>query len=838
MDWQMNRKKVVKRLIWAAVLLAVAAAVVLVVLRSTDSKTLRDRYSTAPELTGRVSPDEKTALLQKGALRLYLEENMTVRVEDGDGNIWSTNGLGTDGQPTKGQFRLSYYTANAAFSQMDSQTDSVDRQQAEAFLQDETLYVRYRVGDYGKTADAVPNYIRNDRFEKLFLSRLSQADAEEMEGYYKYYAQEDAWRIRAKGRNNFERILLFMEQVGYTDEDLVRDNADGGITTQAQSKPWFTIVLAYRLTEQGLSVSIPAERIEFSADFPLYEVALLPNFGLLRQNAQGYVLLPDGSGALMRFSGDYTARTEYSIPVYGVDWSVASDTLSTGQYPYEQASLPVFGMKDGSAAYLAVVDGGATRAGIGFHQAGTYFRRNAVYTTFRMVNKDSIYLSGSDNSSKVIVFEAGLSEETCQVSYCFLPQDSGYVQMAQTYREMLQQQGLLTALEQDATVSLLLETIGGVRSRKNTLGISYTGVAAATTYEQNGRLAQQLLSGGVEDLDLKLIGWFNGGVYHDYAGNVRLERVLGGKKGWTELLSWANENGVGLYPDVDFQRIAEADWGFLPTLHSAFRLDSNEAKYSILSRALLLEKEDIGLTPSNLYLLAPRQYAAQTDSFMKAYADVSAGGLSLRSTYAYSDFADTQMLSRAETVQALQQQLQRLSGSLDLMVENGAQYTFAYTRKMSGVSIDSSHFRVADETVPFLQLVLHGSMKLYCAPINLASSARTTVLRAIEYGVLPCYQVTAEDSSILKNSEYSDNYASGFAGWEEDILETYARIHDALDGLISCAITDHRQVAPQVWATTYENGDTIYVNYADADARLGSVTVPAGSYCRERGTQP
>lgn len=829
----MNKKKRIRIITPIIVLAVLVCAVLLLVFKGSAKEDLVDRISSATELDHSVSPDSDNALLTNGDLALYLEEDMVVRVEDGNGTVWSTNGITYDGEQTTNQFKLSYYTSNAAYSYMESQADSVDKGQAEAFLEDDTLYVQYRVGKYGKTVDDVPSYMTGARFQEKFLDQLSVEAAEEFESFYKYYKDEDVWRIRAKGRNNYEIILQYMEQVGYTEEDLVQDNADGGISTDVSAKPWFTIVIAYRLTDTGLSVSLPVERIEFSADYPLYEVELLPHFGKVEQSEEGYVLLPDGSGALMRFTADYTSRQEYRIPIYGLDWTVASDTLSTGQYQYEFAALPVFGMKDGSDSYLAVIEGGVSKASLCFHQAGTYFGRNAVYPVFRMVNKDSVYLSGSDNSSKVIVFESSLAEETCSVHYQFLPQDSGYVEMAGLYRSQLEEAGILTDLEEDASVSLLLETICGVLSNKNFLGISYEGIEAATSYAQNQLLAEDLLESGVEELDMKLIGWFNGGVYHDYAGNVSLNRVLGGKSGWNALMQYAEENGVNLYPDVDLQRIPKIDWGFVPTMDSAIRLDANEAKFSILSRALLLEKEDIGLTPSSLYLLSPGKFDEVAQSFLEDFSKIGTEGLSLRSTRVYSDFDDADMISRPEALALLQQQLEMLDEEQDLLIENGGLYTYAYTQKLSGIATDCSHYRIADETVPFLQMVLHGSMKMYTAPINLASNSSTAVLKAIEYGVLLNYQVTYEASSVLKNSEYSDNYASGYSGWRDDILECYGMQAESLQGLIGCRIVDHEQVADQVYATTYSNGSVVYVNYNETDVTVNGVVVPARGYYRK-----
>lgn len=830
----MRKRNKLRILVPVIAVTLIVGAIVGLILYGSGREKLTDRYSSAPALTNKVNPDSETPVLQYSGMKLYLDENMAVRVEDPNGSVWSTNGVGLDGKLLRNQFVVSYYTANAAYSFMESQADSVDKQQAQAYLEDRVLYVQYQVGNYGKTVDAVPQYLTGERFQKMFADKLPAEDLALMEEYYKYYKDDDAWRIRPKGRNNFQKILEFMEKVGYTDEDLAQDNADGGITTDISSKPWFTIVLAYELTEDGLHVSVPVERIEFNADYPLYELDLLPHFGKVEQEKDGYVLLPDGSGALMRFSDSYHSRTEYTIPIYGLDWSVASDTLSTGQYQYEFASLPVFGMRDGKDAYLAVIDGGATKATLTFHQAGQHMPRNEAYVVFRMVNKDSVYLSGSDNSSKVVLFESALAEETCSVTYHFLEQDSGYVQMAAYYRQQLLDEGLLTQLE-DTSVSLLVETICGVMSNKNFLGISYEGITAATTYAQNKLLAEDLLAAGVSNLDLKLIGWFNDGVYHDYAGNIKLNSVLGGKKEWQQLVSYARQAGVNLYPDVDFQRIESSAWGFLPMTGAAMRLDSNEAKFSILSRALLLEKEDVGLTPAKLYLLSPAKLQAVIDGFMKDYAAIGTGALSLRSTRVYSDFDAKGMISRPESMKLLQAQLERLDQNQELLLESSGQYAFAYTRKMSAVASDSSHYRVADHTVPFLQMVLHGSMKLYVNPINLASNAETAVLRAVEYGMLPNFQVTYEPSSVLKKSEYTDNYASGYESWRADILQAYALIREQLDGLMGQQIVDHAQIMEGVYATTYSGGDVVYVNYLETDAVIGNITVPARGCYRQGG---
>ncbi|MBQ4227986.1 MAG: hypothetical protein II697_07245, partial [Clostridia bacterium] len=96
--------------------LVLAAAALILALNASDREKLADRVSTAAPLSGQVSPDAGAALLEKNGMKLFLEENMAVRLEDGRGGVWSTNGLSAAGRQTANQFKLSYYTANAAYS--------------------------------------------------------------------------------------------------------------------------------------------------------------------------------------------------------------------------------------------------------------------------------------------------------------------------------------------------------------------------------------------------------------------------------------------------------------------------------------------------------------------------------------------------------------------------------------------------------------------------------------------------------------------------------------------------------------------------------------------------
>lgn len=822
-----------KKIILSVILVSVVLFQLLMLCGCSKSNGLQSKLSTGKALSSPIECATGNPVAQCGTYTMYLDNNMTVRIEDEKtGATYTTNGYDYENNRSDIQFVLSYYTANAAYSEMNSFEDSVEKGQATAYFSDGSLFVDYKLGNYNKTVNDVPNTLNDDRFKEKFLDKLSSSDAENFKSYYKYYEENNQWILKSKGRNHFEDILSYMAKVGYTEEDLAYDNKLVGIDYTPTSSPQFRVVLMYRLTQQGLSVTIPYEYIEFNADYPLYDIKLFQNFGLETQSGTGTILLPDGCGALMNYATNATAEQEVSLPVYGLDLSVASDVYSVGQYNYEDCNLPIFGVNDGVHSYFAHITSGAERATVKASPAGETYNRNVAYFVFRMVNKDNIYLSGSDNSSKVVLFQNSLPKGDCTVEYSFLPDGSDYADMAEFYRNILLKDGTLKVLDgQLCKESLLIETVGAVKTRKNQFGFSHVGLEAATTYEQSGRIAEDLLSEGLDSVDIKMLGWFNGGYYNNYAAKVSLNKVLGGKSAWEELLEFAKENAVDIYPDIDFQSVPSSKNGFSGTADSARRLDSSEAKKLLLSRATLLERDELGLGPTSLYLVRPVLFYKELSSFAKKYAKLSTGALSLRSTAAYSDFRDGQTTARGEAVAEICRALTVLDG-INIMSGHQYQYLMPYCQVLSGVTTDCSHFTAADTAVPFLQLVYHGSAKMYSAPVNLSQNPKQEVLRAIEYGVLLNYQITYAESSVLKNSEYTDNYSSGYVQNRSDIIENGQANITALKGLTGRKIIGHEKLAEGLFCTEYDNGTIIYVNYTESDRKVGDKTVQAENYLR------
>ncbi len=800
-----------------------------------------DRYAWAlrevPEaLTGKLTlRDGLNEVLSNDAFTLSINKaDFSVRLTDTRNQVvWSSNPVEESLTPAlQSQFSLSFYDRNGNFSTMNSYTDAVKREQVSTYVSEDSLYVEYQLGDYALTADSVPHKLSIRRF-KSFLDKLSEDKAEELTAYYRLYESENMYGIRPKGINEFLTVRQLWLEAGYTEDDLITDNAEFGLSTASVNRPYFTVVLQYTLNEDGFTVAVPTERLVFDEDYPLYDITLLENFGRTDRTHEGFLFLPDGSGALIRFNPENTRREKASIAIYGSDLTVTTTAKLAGQVNTERATLPVFGMADGGAGYLAVIEEGQAAASVEAYRSGGYSAYNAIYPKFIVINKDNVYLEGgSSENSKVPQFQRTLFDGAYRVRYILLEKDATYSAMAGVYREYLYDRGDLGRGGLLST-PLVVETVGGVTGYKNFLGVSYIGIKAATTYEQNIEILSAFRDKGVNDLELVLSGWFGGGIYHDYPEKLRLIGVLGGKKGLNSLLDYASAVGVTVFPDVNTMTVYHSGKGFYAPDDASSTLDLNTAKLYTLSFASGLHREGDGVIQAESFILSPNRLTELTNKLLPALIGRGFSAVSLRSggNELYADYDRKNTVDRITSQQKSVESLSAMADALDqVMVREGNSYALPYATHILNTAAESSGFLVTSEDVPFLQMVLHGSKALSGTPVNLQSNYRLAVLKAAEYGMGLHLQVTYAEAHILKDTDYADNYSSCYTDWLDIMAEQQIQLSTALGPVAGALMVEHETLEEGLTVTRYDNGYAVYVNYTDADRTVGDVTVPAEDF--------
>ena len=92
------------------------------------------------------------------------------------------------------------------------------------------------------------------------------------------------------------------------------------------------------LTDSGLSARILFDEIEEYAEVLITNISLLPYFGAGTTADEGYILIPDGSGAVVEFNSGRVGMERFSKDIYGRDMvltTVKKTAIS------EEVALPV-----------------------------------------------------------------------------------------------------------------------------------------------------------------------------------------------------------------------------------------------------------------------------------------------------------------------------------------------------------------------------------------------------------------------------------------------------------------------------------------------------------------
>nr|WP_145161225.1 DUF5696 domain-containing protein [Paenibacillus terrae] len=554
-------------------------------------------------------------------------------------------------------------------------------------------------------------------------------------------------------------------------------------------------VMQYELTDNGLKVKVPAAGIREEGASALFSLDVLPYFGAAPAKENGYVFVPDGPGGLIRFDQEHASLTRgYSHQVYGSEVTNEENGTRTGERR-EDIAYPVFGLKKGDHAFLAVMTKGEDSANVSALAPGL---KSSFYQVFssQIYREEYLYRMSRLAAPSKAVQKERLNRDR-EVEYRFLNgADADYVGMAGAYRSYLQETGRLTeALKPVDHVPLYLKIMGG--NYEKAFGrIRYV---AATTFEQAGDIVSTLQSKGVASLRTIFYGWQNEGDYN-MEKRFPIDPALGGEAAAKTFISGMKERGVPVSFSEDFLWVDG---------HSSFS-GKTDAIRGIDGTAYV---------DDGWYIAKPAYTAVTAAETVNRLKKLGVNGIHFSGIgeMLLNDYEPSGIQTReyAKTVyDGLLKYTREALGSAS--VNQGDAYALGQTDYIDGLPSESSYDFMIDETVPFYPIVLHGFVPYTFGDGNLRDDEDAEFLRAIEYGALPSFFVTHDDSRKLKDTPSNFLYSSRFDKWERRIEEEYVKF-DSLSQLYSMKIIGHEKLSGQKYATTYEDGTRVIVDYGVKD---------------------
>lgn len=643
-------------------------------------------------------------------------------------------------------------------------------------------------------------------------------------------------------RNNMasQIIAKYVDKLGNitaisSREDCVKN---GSVTYEAMAqgiravyrfrKAGFVIPVEYTLDGDAFQVSVRVGEIEeTNANYRLHSVSVLPYFGTGSQQDSGYMLVPDGSGALIRFNNGKGRMAEYTQDIYGRDGAIAMKA----QGPVVQtAALPVFGIQKNGQAFLAVIQEGDARARLHANVSGVTSEYNHVYPEFFYRNYDSVSVKEKNWDSKTIkVFEdvpASCAAFTVRY-YPLMEESADYVGMALRYQRYLrEEQGVASAARQ--TPPLYLELYGSVKKTQYFLGIPYVAAVELTTYEDVQTIAEALEERRISQVVMQYQSWGANSSDKNIPTSLKPSADLGGKNGFSTMTNRLNELGISLFCDVNLTEMNKNRWGYHTKWDSSKALQRSPT--TLFSFHLGTYENDS--TQPTCFLLQPNKVLRAARDTAASFKKLRATGLSADTLgqQLYSDFSKSKV-DRTETQTLWQQSLQLLAQAGDGMLLSAPNaYAFGSTAHITDLPTDSSHFLIEDEAVPFYALALHSLVSMSVSAVNYQSDPQMALLKALELGVGIKFTWTARGETKLTETVYDHLYNGHYENWMEDAVRMQSTVEQALDGLADKAITEHTFVQEKVSKTTYSDGTVIYVNYTERDVTAEGQYVEARNY--------
>jgi hypothetical protein len=587
------------------------------------------------------------------------------------------------------------------------------------------------------------------------------------------------------------------------------------------------ISLEVTLEDNSVLVTVPHNRIveeDITSErgSVMLTMSLLNSFGAGVEDG-GYIIVPDGSGAVIDFNNRKTNAFTYSGKVYGRDYAVSQRMAPPVT---QQVYLPVFGIvrERGTNAMLAVAEKGAENATVRAAVAGQ--RENAtsynvVWFDFTMRTRDSFYIGAGTTS--IPIFETGhirtgdiavryfpLSNTENATRILFPDWGLTYSDVALAYRDYLTDYMGVGTRSADMSSSPFYMTVnGGTVKTHSIAGFPVERQTPATTYAQTLRMLDSLRSGGVNNAIVTYNDFNTAGIRRQVSSDVQYSSILGGRGDYRQLNSSVNNYGFSLYPSIGFMDFHRSGRGYGTLRHSS--------RETTRSRAMQSQYELAFGTPESLLtpwtVLSPFFYDRVFSDIVSSLQSENMTSVSLdrATSMLYSDFSRANPFGYAESgfnrrdsVQLLTDGFKRITDAgISLKASTSANaYALPYVSHISNIPMFSSNFDVFDYDIPFYQTAISGLIPYTTRPFNASADLNRLTLLALVTGTPVHYEFIYESPGLFTDSDYDDLFFAHFDTWVDEALAMYHAFGNIIGDVSNSRIVRHA-VDPEQFTRTF-----------------------------------
>ncbi len=799
---------------------------------------------------------EEPVVVDNGQLKLTMDPKTTefsLEVKD-SGKVWYSNpkdaaeddkALDDQKNFLQSPFIMSYSITQGLETTYNSYAFSATNGIYEIVPGENEIRVNYSLGSVEKEF-TIPPVLTKTRFEQ-FTGAMEKKDVDYIKQYYKKYdinkltakdnkdellanypilETEVIYVLRSGAKENVRKTLQDkFAAAGYTYDDYTADK-ELDLSSKSSDTPIFNASIIYKLDGKDLVVEVPFSDLDYDPETPIYTITPLPYFGAGGPNDKGFMVVPEGGGALINFNNGKTSQSSYYTNVYGWDMCLSRDAVVHNTRAY----YGVYGVSEGNDSFICILENGRSYASIQADVAGKNHSYNFVNAKYSICQREQ-YDVGDIANSEIYEYITDLPDESLVQRYSFVNSGS-YVDMAKKYGEYLQKEyaGYLDLVD-DTSTPVAIEVIGSIDKVKQIVGIPVSRPLKLTSYDEASEIITDLTNSGVTNMHIKMVGWCNGGVNQKVLSKVKTIHALGSKKDLTNMVSAAEANGNQVYLNGITQYAFDSNLldGFFSYRDAAKLISKERAELYAYSNVTYSEREN---SDNRYYLLHTDLAGKYSDNLVKAAQKYGAGasfddlGMDLS-----SDFYRKNMNSREAVLNKQVEQLKNYNDNgTPVMINMGNDYAVPFAKMVTRMDLRGSEYTILDECIPFFQLAIHGRVDYTGRPVNTCGNMENEVLYSAEYGAGLCFEVMKESSFATQKTLYTQYYGAYYDAMKDNILAIYTRYNDELGHTFNQEMVGHENINADVSCTEYADGTKVYVNYGYSEYTVGGVKVPARDY--------
>ncbi len=803
-----------------------------------------------------------TEMAKDGDLTLYFNEKTTeVAVKTEDGSVWYSN---PQNRNSFNQNKLGTYSSQLLVTTIGTTTETVTEEnnfeesvqygQFQVEKQDKGFKIRYLFGKK-QNVPLYPQAMTVEKFEEILGTLKSTSDQYKFKKYYslvdlktiddpqtksaiteKYLNAEELGQLRVlkTSPSTIEKknVLKYLEAAGFTMEDREAQLEAVGYVDQEGVTNYYTVSMVYTLKDGRLVVDVPTDEIKTTGGVIIQGISVLPHWNTLDGMKTSEMLLPDGSGAIVKLGETAASGTSvYQEKFYGRDFAQSQKTNTSEK---KNLYFPMYGLSNKDGSMYATATGADATAYLTVNPCTSKTAPGYGGFYFQMVDTEQVRMNAEDTDT-VTTYANEAVLDPIQMDFTFLPKTAtSWVSIAESYKARLLAEGKLPEAATAEKMPLSVEFVGAIDDIKTVVGVPTEYIVPLTTFKQAEELTRELAEMFPNnELIIQYDAWASGGVKSVLQSKVKTEKKLGSASAMKSLADTVKEVGGTFYPLADTQYIYRNKLfdGFTTTSgaargilrESAFKADFNVSNF--------MADED-GFYG---YLLSPKKSEQTLRNFLDSYdakLDTDSVGLTYMASDLSGDYSRDNFVTRNEAKANTEKLLADVSKDRRLLARGANEYALAALDVASELPMTSNAHPIIAYSVPFTQMILSGAVTYTADVWNAEADSTYYMLQCIETGSVPDFSAIAADNSHVKYTKYDQYYAVTFATIKDRMKTVTDTVTDALSDVYGQKMTGYERLSNNAVAVTYENGNGVVVNYGDTELNSPYGKVDAGSYLK------